>query len=181
MTTQLKGKTVAFLCTNGVEQPELTEPWRAVEQAGGKPELVSLEGGTITAMKNDWDHADSFAVDVTVTDADPTTYAGLVIPGGTVNADQVRADADAQAFVRAFFDADKPVASICHGPWALIDAGVAAGRRMTSYASIATDLKNAGADWVDAEVVVDRGLVTSRTPDDLDAFCATLVTQFAGE
>lgn len=171
----ISGKKIAFLLTNGVEQPELTQPWAEVEKAGATPVLVSPESGSITAMKNDWDHADSFDVDVELSEAKAADYDALVLPGGTVNADQIRVDADAQAFVKAFFDEGKPVASICHGPWVLIDAGVASGRTMTSFQSISTDLKNAGVTWVDQEVVVDDNLVTSRNPDDLDAFCSAFV------
>ncbi|GAB3712337.1 type 1 glutamine amidotransferase domain-containing protein [Mariniluteicoccus flavus] len=177
MSDKLTGSTVAFLCTTGVEQVELTKPWQAVEAAGGKPVLVSLESGTITGMNGDWEHADDFTVDQTVAQADVTEFDALVLPGGTLNADKVRVDDDAKAFVKAFFDAGKPVASICHGPWTLIDAGVAKGRRMTSYTSIATDLKNAGVEWTDEEVVVDGNLVTSRNPGDLDAFSKALLDQ----
>lgn len=177
MTADITGKKVAFLLTHGVEQPELTEPWAAVKGAGGIPTLVSLEAGSVTAMKGDWDHGDSFDVDVVVTDARADDYAALVLPGGTINADTLRGNSDAQAFVKAFFAADKPVAAICHAPWILIDAGLASGRTLTSYSSVSTDLKNAGATWKDAEVVVDGTLVTSRTPDDLPAFNEALLTQ----
>ena len=179
MATDITGTTIAFLLGNGVEQPELTQPWEAVKKAGGTPVLVSPESGSITAMKGDWDHADSFDVDVEVKDAKVADYDALVIPGGTINADSLRIDPDARAFVTGFFEADKPVASICHGPWILIDAGLAKGRRMTSYESISTDLKNAGADWTDEECVVDGNLVTSRNPGDLEVFCATLLEKIA--
>lgn len=177
--TDISGAKIAFLLTNGVEQPELTQPWEEVEKAGGVPVLVSPESGSITAMKGDWDHADSFDVDVQVKDADPDDYVALVLPGGTINADTLRIDTDAREFVKAFFDADKPVASICHGPWILIDAGVAKGRTMTSYTSIAPDLENAGVTWVDQEVCTDGNLITSRNPGDLDAFSEALIDKVA--
>ncbi|MBE1539298.1 MULTISPECIES: type 1 glutamine amidotransferase domain-containing protein [Micrococcus] len=173
----LTGKTVAFLATDGVEQVELTSPWEAVIAAGATPVLVSPKSGTITAMKSDWEHGESFEVNTTVKDAKAEDFHGLVMPGGTLNADALRIDTDAQAFVRAFFEQHKPVAAICHAPWTLIEAGVVDGRRLTSYASLESDLKNAGAQWVDEEVVVDNGLTTSRTPDDLDAFNAKLVEE----
>ena len=160
----LTGKTVAFLATDGVEQVELTSPWEAVIAAGATPVLVSPESGTITAMQSDWDHGESFEVNTTVKDAKAEDFDGLVMPGGTLNADAMRVNKDAQAFVRAFFEQHKPVAAICHAPWTLIEAGVVEGRRLTSYPSLKTDLKNAGAQWVDEEVVVDNGLTTSRTP-----------------
>ncbi len=169
---------VAVLATDGVEQVELERPWRALEEAGAEPELVSLDGGTITAFQH-IDEGDRKPVDTTVALADPEDYAALVLPGGVVNGDFVRADDDAVAFVRAFFDADKPVAAICHAPWVLAEADVVRGRRMTSWPSLRTDLRNAGATWVDEEVVVDGNLVTSRDPDDLDAFGAAMVEQFA--
>ncbi len=169
---------VAVLATDGVEQVELERPWRALEEAGAEPELVSLDGGTITAFQH-IDKGDRKRVDTTVALADPEDYAALVLPGGVVNGDFVRADDDAVAFVRAFFDADKPVAAICHAPWVLAEADVVRGRRMTSWPSLRTDLRNAGATWVDEEVVVDGNLVTSRDPDDLDAFGAAMVEQFA--
>ena len=168
------------LLTDGVEQVELTTPWEAVQQAGGTPVLVSPKDDSITAMQGDWDHGDSFDVDVQVGSANAADYAGLVLPGGTVNSDTLRGDADAQAFVTAFEQAGTPIAAICHAPWILIETGIAKGRRLTSYTSLRTDLKNAGADVVDEQVVTDRGLTTSRNPDDLDAFCATIVEQFAG-
>ncbi|MFD6374302.1 type 1 glutamine amidotransferase domain-containing protein, partial [Micrococcus luteus] len=173
----LTGKTVAFLATNGVEQVELTSPWEAVIAAGATPVLVSPKSGTITAMQSDWDHGESFDVNTTVKGAKAEDFDGLVMPGGTLNADAMRVNKDAQAFVRAFFEQHKPVAAICHAPWTLIEAGVVEGRRLTSYPSLKTDLKNAGAQWVDEEVVVDNGLTTSRTPDDLDAFNAKLVEE----
>ena len=175
----LTGKKVAFLATKGVEQVELTSPWEAVLAAGGTPSLVSLEKDTVTAMQQDWEHGDSFSVDLHVSQARAEDFDGLVMPGGTLNADALRADEDVLSFVRGFFSQHKPVAAICHAPWTLIDAGVVEGRKMTSYSSLATDLKNAGAAWVDEEVVVDSGLTTSRTPDDLDAFNAKLVEELA--
>ena len=178
MAGKLDGKTIAFLvAAEGVEQVELTDPWKAVEDAGGKPELVSIESGQIQAF-NHLDKADTFSVDKTVADADVGDYDGLVLPGGVANPDFLRADEDAVTFVRAFFDQAKPVAAICHGPWTLVEAGVVEGRTMTSFPSLKTDLRNAGAHWVDEEVVVDQGLVTSRKPDDLPAFCAKLVEEF---
>ncbi|WP_378786025.1 type 1 glutamine amidotransferase domain-containing protein [Nonomuraea fastidiosa] len=180
----LDGKTIAFLVApEGVEQVELTEPWKAVEQAGGTPRLVSTSPGRIQAF-NHLDKADHFAVDDTVTDADPAAYDGLVLPGGVANPDFLRMSSDAVGFVRAFFEAGKPVAAICHAPWTLIEADVVRGRTLTSWPSLRTDLRNAGATWVDKEVVVDTEgpgpLVTSRKPDDLKAFCQT-VTDVLGE
>jgi protease I len=174
---KLDGKKIAFLAADGVEQSELTEPWKAVEQEGGTPELISLEDGEIQGVENELDKLDTFKVDAVVADADPSDYDGLVLPGGVINPDKLRADEDAVAFVRSFVEASKPVAAICHGPWTLVEADVVSGRRMTSYPSIRTDLRNAGADVVDEEVVVDKGLVTSRSPDDLDAFCSKLVEE----
>jgi protease I len=178
MAGELDGMKVAVLATDGVEQVELERPWQALEEAGAEPELVSLAGGSIT-MYQHIDKGDEKKVDTTVALADPEEYAALVLPGGVINGDFVRADADAVAFVTAFFEADKPVAAICHAPWVLAEAGVVRGRRLTSWPSLQTDLRNAGASWVDEEVVVDGNLTTSRDPDDLDAFSAAIVEQFA--
>ena len=175
----LSGKSVAFLATNGVEQVELTSPWEAVIAAGGTPALVSTEQGDITAMQGDWEHGESFPVDHHVGSAEPSAFDALVMPGGTLNADSLREDEDVLRFVRGFFEQHKPVAAICHAPWTLINAGVVEGRTMTSYSSLSTDLKNAGANWVDEQVVVDEGLTTSRNPDDLDAFNAKMVEEIA--
>src|SRR3954470_22767162 len=180
MAGELNGMKVAVLATDGVEQAELDRPWQALEEAGAEPELVSLDGGTITAYDH-IDKADKKQVDTVVSTADPDAYAALVLPGGVINGDFVRADADAVAFVEAFFESGKPVAAICHAPWVLAEADVVKGRRMTSWPSLRTDLRNAGAEWVDEEVVVDGGLITSRNPDDLDAFGTAIVEEFARE
>jgi len=177
MAGKLDGKTIAFLATEGVEQVELTEPWKAVEDAGGRPELISLEEGEVQAF-NHLDKGDTFRADRAVADADASAYDGLVLPGGVANPDFLRADENAVAFVRAFFDQAKPVAAICHGPWTLVEADVLRGRTITSWPSVKTDIRNAGATWVDEEVHVDQGLVSSRKPDDLPAFCAKLVEEF---
>lgn len=178
MPTTLSGKTIAFLATDGVEQVELTEPWRAVEAAGWRAELVAPKAGQIQGFNHD-DKGDTFTVDKTVTEADAGSYDGLVLPGGTKNPDRLRTDKDAVEFVRAFFDAGKPVAVICHGPWTLVEADVVRGRTITSWPSLQTDLRNAGANWVDEEVVVDNGLISSRKPDDLPAFTRRLVEEMA--
>lgn len=178
MADKLQGKRIAFLvATEGIEQVELTEPWKAVEEAGGTPELISTEAGEAQAF-NHLDKADTFKVDRTVDEADPSEYDGLVLPGGVANPDNLRMDAKAVGFVRGFFEQAKPVGAICHAPWTLIEADVLRGRTITSWPSLQTDLRNAGATWVDEEVVVDEGLVSSRNPDDLPAFCAKIVEEF---
>ena len=174
----LNGKRVAFLATDMVEQVELTEPWKAVEQAGADIDLVSLEEGEIQGF-NHYDRADKFPVDRTVEDASAEDYDALVLPGGVGNPDTLRTDENAVRFVREFFDAGKPVGVICHGPWMLVEAGVVRGRTVTSWPSLRTDIRNAGGAWVDEQVVVDDGLVTSRKPDDLPAFNAKIVEEFA--
>jgi protease I len=178
MARTLEGKRIAFLATDMVEQVELTEPWKAVEQAGGKPELVSLKSGEIQAAQH-FDKGDTFEVDRPVEEARAGDYDGLVLPGGVANPDLLRMDENAVAFTREFFEQGKPVAAICHGPWTLVEAGVVRGRTLTSFPSLQTDIRNAGGTWVDREVVVDHGLVTSRNPDDLPAFNAKLVEEFA--
>jgi protease I len=179
MSDELQGKRIAFLVANeGVEQIELTDPRDAVHGAGAETDLIAPDGGEIRAFDH-LDKADTFPVDRTVEDADPADYDGLVLPGGVANPDNLRTHEDAVVFVRAFFDAGKPVAAICHAPWTLIEAGAVEGRTLTSFPSLQTDLRNAGAEWVDEEVHVDEGLVTSRRPDDLPAFCAKVVEEVA--
>lgn len=177
MANELQGKRIAFLATDGVEQVELTEPWKAVEQAGGEPELISLETGEIQGFEHH-DKGDTFTVDRTVGDADPTDYDGLVLPGGVINPDILRTDEKAVGFVRSFFEQGKPVGAICHGIWTLVEADVVKGRTLTSWPSLRTDVENAGGTWVDEKLCVDRGLFTSRKPDDLPAFCGKLVEEF---
>jgi deglycase len=179
MSERLQGKKIAFLTANeGVEQIELEEPLRAVREAGAEAELLAPESGEVQAF-NHLDKGDTFDVDRPVGEADADEYDGLVLPGGVANPDQLRTKPEALEFVRGFFAAGKPVGVICHGPWTLIDAGVAEGRTLTSWPSLETDLRNAGANWVDEEVHVDQGLVTSRKPDDLEAFNAKIVEEFA--
>ncbi|MHB0776128.1 type 1 glutamine amidotransferase domain-containing protein [Halomonas sp. WWR20] len=176
MAQQLQGKRVAILATNGFEEVELTAPRDALREAGAEVHIVSPEKDTIKAWdKTDW--SDSYQVDKSLDEARPSDYHALVLPGGQINPDILRMDDKAVAFARAFFEDHKPVGAICHGPWLLINAGVVEGRTMTSFPSVSLDLKNAGANWVDQEVVVDHGLVTSRKPDDLKAFCAKLVEE----
>jgi protease I len=183
MSDELARKTIAFLVApEGTEQVELTEPWQAVKDAGGTPRLVSTDSGEIQAF-NHLDKADTFPVDDTVGDAEPSAYDGLVLPGGVANPDFLRTKPEAVSFVASFFDAGKPVAVICHGPWTLVEAGVVADRTLTSWPSLQTDIRNAGGTWVDEEVQVctsgPNTLVSSRKPDDLAAFCETLVKEFA--
>ncbi|HWC48903.1 MAG TPA: type 1 glutamine amidotransferase domain-containing protein [Solirubrobacterales bacterium] len=179
MSDRLQGKKIAFLTANeGVEQVELVEPLKAVREAGAEADLLAPEAGEVQAF-NHLDKADTFEVDRAVGEADASEYDGLVLPGGVANPDQLRTKPEALEFVRGFFTAGKPVGVICHGPWTLIDAGVAEGRTLTSWPSLETDLRNAGANWVDEEVHVDQGLVSSRKPDDLEAFNAKIVEEFA--
>jgi protease I len=173
----LNGKRIAFLATDGVEQVELTDPWEAIEKAGAEPELLSIKDGEIQGM-NHMDKGDTFQVDKLVSSADPGDYDGLVLPGGVANPDFLRVDENAVRFVRQFFEQGKPVAAICHGPWTLVEAGVVQGRTLTSWPSLKTDIENAGGTWVDEEVHVDRGLVTSRKPDDLPAFNRKAIEEF---
>ena len=177
MADELKGKKVAFLFTEGVEQVELEQPLEAVKKAGAEAELISLETGEVEAW-NHFDKGDKFEATKAVKDVSADDYDALVLPGGVANPDQLRADQDAVKFIRDFFEQHKPVGVICHGPWVLIEADVVKGRKVTSWPSLHTDLENAGAEWVDEEVVVDSGLVTSRKPDDLPAFCAKIVEEF---
>jgi protease I len=174
---ELQGKRIAFLATDGVEQIELTEPWKAVEQAGGEPELLSITSGEIQGF-NHLDKGDTFPVDKEVAQAEATDYDGLVLPGGVANPDFLRTDEKAIAFIRDVFTQGKPVGVICHGPWTLVEADLVKGRTITSWPSLRTDIRNAGGNWVDEEVVVDAGLVSSRKPDDLPAFCAKIVEEF---
>lgn len=178
MAQQLSGKRIAILATDGFEQSELIQPQRALKEAGATVHVVSPKSGAIRGWKEkDW--GDEVAVDVELSRARPEDYDGLVLPGGQINPDKLRLEPAAVQFVHAFFEAGKPVGAICHGPWLLVEADVARGRTLTSYASIKTDLENAGAKWVDREVVVDQGLVTSRNPGDLDAFSGKLIEEFA--
>jgi protease I len=178
VASKLQGKRVAFLATDMVEQVELTEPWNAVTAEGAEPELISLEEGEIQGF-NHYDKADTFKVDRTVEEARADDYDALVIPGGVGNPDTLRTDENAVEFARQFFEQGKPVGVICHGPWMLVETGVVRGRKVTSWPSLETDIRNAGGNWVDEEVVVDNGLVTSRKPDDLPAFNKKIIEEIA--
>ncbi|MDQ3785037.1 MAG: type 1 glutamine amidotransferase [Actinomycetota bacterium] len=178
MADELKGRKVAMLATDGVEQVEMTEPRKAVEAAGAEVHLVSLAAGEIQGF-NHLEAGDKFSVDKTAKDASAEDYDGLLIPGGVSNSDFLRADPDAVKLARDFMEAGKPVGVICHAGWVLVEAGVVEGRTLTSWPSLQTDIRNAGGNWVDEELVIDAGLFTSRKPDDLPAFCAKAVEEFA--
>jgi protease I len=179
MSDTLKGKKIAIIATDGVEQAELVTPRDAVQDAGATTELLSVAGGEIQAMNSDIEPADTFTVDKVIGDASPDDYDAVILPGGTVNADRLRMDEHVISFLQKFFADAKPVGVICHGPWSLVEADLVRGRTLTSYPSLRTDIRNAGGEVVDEEVVVDEGLVSSRNPDDLPAFCAKIVEEFA--
>jgi protease I len=178
MANELQGKTIAFaVASEGIEQVELTEPWKAVERAGGAPKLISVETGKVQAF-NHLDKADTFDVDETFDGASVDDYDGLVLPGGVANPDALRMNEKAVSFIGSFVTREKPVAVICHGPWTLVEAGAVRGRTLTSWPSLRTDITNAGGTWVDREVCVDGNLVSSRKPDDLPAFCEKMIDAF---
>ena len=179
MPGELQGRKVAVLATDGVEQVEMTEPWKALEKAGAEVHLVSLKAGSIQGF-NHLDKGDTFEVKVTVDNANAADYVALVLPGGVANPDALRTNARAVAFVRDFMEADKPVAAICHAAWLLVEADAVRGRTLTSWPSLKTDIRNAGGDWVDKAVQVDQRLITSRKPEDLPQFCQRIVTEFSG-
>jgi protease I len=179
MANELDGMTIAILAADGVEQVELVQPREAVQSAGARTVLLSLDEGEIQAMNHDLEPADRFSVDGKVADASTDDFDALILPGGTCNPDKLRMDAGAVAFVRACVTSGKPVGVICHGPWTLVEADVVRGRRITSWPSVRTDLRNAGAQVVDEEVVVDGNITSSRWPDDLPAFCSAIVREFS--
>lgn len=179
MAESLKGKRIAIIATDGVEEVELVKPREAVEEAGAETELLSVDQDEIQAMNHDLESADTFPVDKPVARASADDYDGLILPGGTLNADKLRLERDVTSFVSDCLKAAKPVGAICHGPWTLVEADLVRGRTLTSWPSLQTDIRNAGGEWVDKEVVVDEGLVTSRKPDDLPAFCAKIIEEFA--
>jgi protease I len=178
MPESLSGKKIAFLAADGVEQVELVKPWEAIKGAGAEVELISINSGQIQGV-NHHDKGDKFDIDRIVSDVNASDYDGLVLPGGVANPDFLRMHDDAVKFTRSFFDQGKPVAAICHAPWTLVEADVVDGRTLTSWPSLQTDIRNAGGNWVDEEVHVDQGLVTSRKPDDLPAFCDKAIEEFA--
>jgi protease I len=179
MTGKLDGKRIAILATDGVEEVELTKPRDAVTAEGARTEIVSLSEGEFQAMNGDIEPASKFTADTAAKAANAADYDALIMPGGTVNADRLRMDPDVRSFVQEVFRAGKPVGVICHGPWTLVEADLVRGRTLTSYPSLRTDIRNAGGTVVDEEVVTDNGLVSSRNPDDLPAFCAKIVEEFA--
>lgn len=180
MSQELRGKNIAILLTNGFEQVEMTKPRQAFNDAGASTYIISPAGEQIQGW-NHFDPADYFQVDLPIAQADPNNYDALLLPGGVANPDQLRTNEKAIEFIKAFFKASKPVAAICHGPWTLIEAGVVEGRKITSWPSLKTDLTNAGANWVDEEVVRDGNLITSRNPDDIPAFINATITLFSGQ
>ncbi len=180
MANELQGKKIAILLAPvGSEEVEFTEPKKAVEEAGATVEVVGIQTGDAQTMNSDVNPGETFAVEKTFSDVSADEYDGLIVPGGTVGADNLRGSEEAVKFIHSFFEQAKPVGVICHGPWTLVEAGVVSGRTLTSYPTLQTDIRNAGGEWVDEEVVVDQGLVTSRNPDDLGAFCAKIVEEFA--
>jgi protease I len=177
MAGELKGKTIAILATEGVEQVELTKPRKALDQAGATTELIAPKSGRIQAMKH-IDKGDTFPVDRTIDQADPERYDGLMLPGGALNPDNLRQDRRAVEFVRTFFETGKPIAAICHAPWMLVEAGIVKDLTITSWPSLRTDVMNAGGTWVDKQVITDQGVVTSRKPDDIPAFNPKMIEEF---
>jgi protease I len=178
MAGELGGRRVAILAADGVERVELEQPRKAMDDAGARTEVISISDGEIAARNNDLEDAGTFTVDRTVADASPDEYDALLLPGGTVNPDKLRMEPAAVSFVREFVESGKPVAAICHGPWTLVEAGVVAGRRLTSFPSLRTDLRNAGGEVVDEQVVTDGNITTSRSPQDLPAFCERILQEF---
>ncbi|MCS6711530.1 type 1 glutamine amidotransferase [Brachybacterium sp. EF45031] len=177
--SDLSNRSVLFLARNGVEEPELKKPLEALKSSGARVTLLSPQTEPVVALRGDWDRGEEFPVDGPLSGASADDYDALVLPGGTLNADALRADDDAVRLVKEFAAAGKPIAAICHAPWVLIEAGLTDGLRMTSYSSLRSDLVNAGADWVDEEVVTDKGITTSRTPDDLEAFIGEIRSRLA--